>query len=53
MGKVPEDWRMADATAAFRKSVEDGVCNLEVGWPHLTSVPGEVTQQLVAGVIAM
>ena len=43
MGKVPEDWRMADATAAFRKGVEDGVCNLEVGWPHLCSWGGDVT----------
>lgn len=42
-GKVPEDWRMADATAAFRKGVEDGVCNLEVGWPHLCSWGGDVT----------
>ncbi|XP_046799293.1 uncharacterized protein LOC107050073 [Gallus gallus] len=42
-GKVPEDWRMADATAAFRKGVEDGVCNLEVGWPHVCSWGGDAT----------
>ena len=38
-----EDWRIADVTTAFRKGEKDGLCDLEVGWPHLCSWEGDVT----------
>ncbi|KFP26850.1 RNA-directed DNA polymerase from mobile element jockey, partial [Colius striatus] len=48
--EVPEDWRKANVTPVFKKGRKDDSGNYRP--VHLTSVPGEVMEQLLLNVVS-
>ncbi|KFP33053.1 RNA-directed DNA polymerase from mobile element jockey, partial [Colius striatus] len=48
-GEVPEDWRKANVTPAFKKDEKDDLGNYRL--VSLTSIPGKVMEQLILKVV--